>query len=182
MKKVLVTAATFKPLEVEAVKVRPELRIAAATDNLVVADLIQSAIEAYEEFTNNVLCLSTWDLYFDEFPDEIETPGPLSSITSVKYLDTSGAEATLATTVYKASTSNNPLFGLITLKYGQSWPSAYSEADAVYARAVLGYANAAAIPQLIKNGLIAKIQELYYGIDMRARYEADWSQYRRQPI
>jgi uncharacterized phiE125 gp8 family phage protein len=182
MRQVLVTAATFKPLEVEAVKVRPELRIAAATDNLVIADMIQSAIEAYEEFTNNILCLSTWDLYFDEFSDGIETPGPLSSITSVKYLDGSGTEATLATTVYKASTSNNPLFGLISLKYGQSWPSIYSEVDAVYVRAVMGYANAAAIPQRIKDGLLLKIQEIYYGTDLSEAYQNCWKFNRRSPI
>lgn len=183
MRKILVTPATFKPLEVEAVKVRPELRIASATDNIVVADMIQSAIEAYEEYTNGVLCRSTWDLYLDRFPRgrEFETPGPLASITSITYLDSSGASQTLATSVYTVDITI-PFVGRIALKSGECWPGTYSEPNAVIIRAAIGYANAAAIPQKIKDGLLAKIQELYYGIDMSAKYLNDWRNHRIIPV
>lgn len=182
MRKVLTTAATFQPLEVDIIKLRPELRLTTTTDDPVIAGYIRSAIAAYESFTNNVLCQSTWTLYFDEFSAEMETPAPLVSVTSIKYLDSSGVEQTLSTDVYKPSTSHNPLNGLIALKGGQSWPSTYEEMDAVYIECVIGYENPNAIPPSIIDGLVAKVQELYYGVDMSGRYEDCWSEYQRIPI
>jgi hypothetical protein len=41
----MVAPAAFKPLEVALIKTRPELRIDAADDDLVLADLIQGAME-----------------------------------------------------------------------------------------------------------------------------------------
>jgi uncharacterized phiE125 gp8 family phage protein len=184
MRKVLVTAATFKPLEVALVKRRPELRLTSSTsadEDLVIADMIESATEAYEEYTNNILCLSTWNLYLDVFPNEIEVPGPLSSVVSITYLDTDGVLQTLATTVYKVDTTS-PLAGRITLKYGEEWESTYPEANAVIVQFIAGYANAGAIPQRIKDGLIAKIQELYYGGDLSVIYKNRWLANRRKPI
>lgn len=182
MRKVLTTAATFNPLEVDLIKLRPELRIATTTDDPILAGCIRSAIAACENYTNNVLCQSTWTLYFDGFEAEMETPAPLVSVTSIKYLDSSGVEQTLSTDYYKASTSHNPINGLITLKSGQSWPSTYDEADAVYIECVIGYANPNAIPPDVIDGLVAKVQELYYGVDMSAKYQDCWENYRRIPI
>ena len=181
MRKVLIEAATFRPLEREYVKNRPELRIASTIDDRVIDDLIDSAIEAYEEFTGNILCLSTWDLYVDavEF-DRIETPAPLVSAT-ITYLDSAGASQTLATTVYKVDTTS-PLVGRITRKYGQSWPTLYDESNAITVRIVAGYADANSIPRRIKDGLLAKMQEIYYGINMSGVYETCWANYRRMPI
>lgn len=183
MRKVLVTASSFRPLEVDLIKDRPELRIAATTDDRTLDDLIVSAVNAYEDYTNNILCSSTWDIYLDCFPiEDIEVPAPLISVSSVKYLDTSGTQQTLSTDYYKAVTSHNPIAGIISLKYGQSWESTYNEKDAVIIRIVAGYATPDAIPRCVKDGLIAKIQELYYGIDMSGKYHADWDSQRRITI
>lgn len=190
MRKVLVTAATFRPMPADLILVRPEIRgLAGSADKLLIEDFLTSAIAAYEDYTNNILCSSVWDLYLDEFPAEddendgaIDTPGPLVSITSVKYLDAAGAEQTLATSYYKAVTSHNPLRGLIALRYGQSWPSTYDEADAVYTRIVAGYASANAVPASIKDGLVEYIQERFSGINLSALYWPKWDAYRRIPV
>ncbi len=185
MRKILVEAATFKPLEVELIKVRPEVRgLVSETDNLLIADFLEAAIEGYQEFTNGILCRSTWDLYLDRFPrhhGEISTPAPLASVTSITYLDASGASQTLAEPVYSVDISD-PLSGRIALTYGQCWPSACCQANAVTVRFLAGYANAAAIPHRIKDGLIAYIQEMLTGADLGAVYHERWSAFRRIPV
>ncbi len=198
MRRVLVTPAGFEPLDLEMVKARPELRIAGPTDDAVIADMIRSAVEAYEEYTGNVLCLSTWDLYLDGFPghhhhhphDAIETPAPLAQIsgdsppvdvTSIAYLDGSGSSRMLPSSHYKLDMSSE-VVGRIVLRHGQSWPHALHEANSVVVRFAVGYADADSIPRRIKDGLLLKIQELYYGGDLSASYQACWNKYRRIPV
>ena len=184
MRKTLITAATFKPLEVDEVKLRPEINIAGTNDDLVIAEMIRTAIEAFEEYTGNIMCSSTWDLYLNTFPGDnfIETPGPLVSITSIKYLDTSGTEQTYTASYYGTDLTYNPLYGRIYLKYGQSWPMTYAQDNAVYIRCVIGWSNAGAIPQKVKDGMYLKIQEKFYGLDLSDAIEECWKSYRRFPI
>jgi uncharacterized phiE125 gp8 family phage protein len=184
MRTVLITAATFKPLEVEAIKLRPELRIASSTDDLVIADMLQSAIEAYEEFTNNILCRQELDLYLDRFPrhrEEIETPAPLASVTSITYLDSAGDSQVLASSTYKVD-GKSPIVGRIALSDGESWPHTPHEIDTVTIRLASGFADANSIPRRVKDGLLLKIQEIYYGTDLSEACESCWRKWRRIPI
>lgn len=174
MRKVLVTAPTFSPLEVEEIKVRPELRISGSDDDIVLSAYIKAAVNAYEKFSGRILCASTWDLYFDEFSDQFETPAPLSSVTSITYTDTSSVEQTVTSTDYVVDTTNQ-VEGRIVLAYGSSWPtSVLSQINTVKVRVVVGYASVADIPEEILTGLILKIQELYDGTDRSSAYESCW--------
>jgi uncharacterized phiE125 gp8 family phage protein len=183
MKKVLITAAMFQPIELEELKQRPEIHVDGSDHDLALLANLKSAVEAYEEYTDNVLCRSTWDLHFDGFPDcdVIKTPGPLASVVSIKYLDAAGVEQTLPTSCYKVDTSNE-LAGRIALKHCQSWPPTYPEIDVVTVRITVGYENAAAIPQRIKDGLVLKVQELFDGIDRSMACWSCWDAKRRITI
>jgi uncharacterized phiE125 gp8 family phage protein len=192
MQKVLITPASFRPLTADAILTRPEIRgIAGDSDKQVIEDFITSAIEAYEEWTNNVLCLSTWDLLLDRFPhwrDEIITPAPLVSVTSIEYKDTSGALQTMSATDYVVDT-RNPIIGRIVPAYGRTWPHTFDEANSVTAQLVAGFTEEASplsserlIPQLAKDGLIAFIQEMLSGIDMSGVYHARWARFQRKHI
>lgn len=181
MKKVLVTPATFEALEVDEIKVRPELRITGTSDDITLAAFIRSAVREYEDFTGHILCRSTWDLYLDTLEGEIELPAPLSSVTSITYLDTEGVSRTLATTYYMAD-SYSDVYGRIVLKYNQSWPSVYGQTNSVTVRFVAGYADPSDIPPRIIDGLMLKIQELYDGINRQDAYRSCWIQDARLPI
>lgn len=184
MRTVLITPATFKPFSIEELKNRPELRISSTDDDANLVSMLDSAIEEYQEFSNRILCQSTWDLYLDEFPDDdddccIETPGPLIAAgLSIGYTDTAGAAQTMTASDYVVDVTN-PLVGRISLAYGKSWPSTYDQINVVIVRFVAGYTSAAAIPQNIKNGLLLRLQELYDGIDRSAGYRACWAAYQR---
>ncbi len=178
MRTVLITPATWLPFEVEAIKDRPELRLSGITeDDVTVAEAIQAAVEAYQEYTRRILCRSTWDLYLDEFPEDddvIETPAPLASVESLKYVDSSGTTITLASSEYCVGTAD-PLAGRIQ-KIGSStaWPLALERIDSVIVRFIAGYSCPNEIPRMIKDGLLLKIQEIMDGVDRSAAYEAKW--------
>ena len=55
MRTVLILPAEFRPFEVDDIKDRPELRISTGDDDPALDDMIQGAIEAYEEFCTTYL-------------------------------------------------------------------------------------------------------------------------------
>lgn len=164
----------------------PELRIVNTDENLIVADLIDGAEGAYEEYTGNALRLSTWDLYLDEFPgngDPIEIPkAPLVSVESITYQDSTGIEQTLSTAMYVVDASNQKQLGRIWLANNQAWPSTYDQKNAIKVRFDAGFEDMVSIPAIIKRGLLLKIQELYDGDDRSKFYESCWRPYRRVPV
>ncbi len=192
MQKILIAPADFRPLTADEILTRPEIRgIAGDSDKEVIEDFITSAIEAYEEWTNNVLCMSTWELLLDRFPhrrDELITPAPLVSVTSIEYKDTSGVLQTMPAADYVVDT-RNPIVGRILPVYGKDWPCAYEEANSIMVRLIVGFAEEASpflgerlIPQLAKDGLIAFVQEMLSGIDMSGVYHARWARFQRKHI
>ena len=137
----LITAPTSEPIQLAEAKVQCGI----AEDVGYHDDALRMSIEAarlkVETDTGRALINQTWDLSLDCFPtglDAIYIPkSPVSSITHVKYYDTSNVEQTLATSVYKTIIAREPCE--IRLKYQQQWPFIYSEAAVVTVRFVAGY-------------------------------------------
>jgi len=175
----LITGPTAEALHLDDVK-KSALRVYNEDDDYRISRLIVSAREAFENFANRILLSSTWDLYLDAFADVIELIPPATSVTNIKYQDSSDVQQTLAITYYVTDFITEP--ARITLAYGQSWPSTYGELNDVVIRFVAGYANAAAVPEGIKQGMMLHIQEAYDGTDRTASYEALWWPYRIEPI
>ncbi len=75
----------------------------------------------------------SWDCW-PPSPIVLEFP-PVSSIVSVKYIDTNGTEQTVAASTYKLGA----LSGKLSLAYGQTWPTARQELEAITVTYVCGY-------------------------------------------
>lgn len=179
---VLITPAGFNAFAFADIQSSPELRIQNASEETDVENMIEVAQEAYEIYSGNILRSSVWDLYLDEFPDDfIETPAPLVSVGGLYYLDAAGVEQTWAASNYVVDTTSR-LIGKISRAFGIAWPAVYGQKNAVRVRFTAGYASAAAIPEIIKRGLIARIQEIYDGDDRSKMYESMWRAYRRVPV
>jgi hypothetical protein len=112
------------------------------------------------------LVTQTWELWLEDFPrallDDVSRDGslwtgcvrryprrhnwkqitvplpPLQSVTSIKYLDTTGALQTLDPTLYIVDTSVEP--AKIVPAVGQCWPDVQCQPGAVKIRFVAGYA------------------------------------------
>lgn len=153
----LITAPSSEPVTVAEFKTR--MRWSTSTLDAAIGALITAAREQAEHMTGRALMPQTWEKVLDAFPDnEIKLPHPpLVSIVSVTYIDIDGASQTLASTEYTADTDSEP--GWLLLAYNKSWPSTRDSANAVRVRYTCGYANAAAVPESIKNWMMLKVGE-----------------------
>lgn len=119
-------------------------------------------------------------LRLDCFPcDGIELRRcPVQSVTSITYLDSAGASQTLATTVYTTDIYSKP--ARITLKYGQTWPATYSQANVVTVTFVAGYgATVETVPAEVKDAIIVKAATYFEDVDRREQYEQSYMASRR---
>jgi uncharacterized phiE125 gp8 family phage protein len=146
----LITPPTVEPVTLAEAKVA--LRVEDSLRDALITGLIEAAREHAEHHTGLAFVNQTWELRLDAFPapgdDIVLGKGPVASITSIFYVDTSGVEQTLATSVYALDVSGP---GYARLKFGQAWPGARVEPNAVRVRFVAGYgASGAAVPELIR--------------------------------
>lgn len=155
----LITAPAAEPVTLTEAKLHA--RIEHSADDTLVTALIAAAREQVEHETGRRLINQTWEQVLPAFADSMDLDtGPVSSITSVKYLDSDGAEQTLASTVYSLISESLP--PRLVLNSGQSWPATYTSDNAVRIRFVAGYgADSTAVPQAIRAWMMVRIASLY---------------------
>ena len=157
----LVTPASA--LAVTLAEAKAHLRVDGTDEDSLITALIAAATETAEQITGRAIMLQTWEIAIDAFPESIDiTRVPLSSVTSVTYTDAAGASQTLTSgTHYRIRTIDDFSFSSIVPAYGYTWPTTRSDTDVVVVRFVAGYANAAAVPQPIKNWILLAIGDMY---------------------
>jgi uncharacterized phiE125 gp8 family phage protein len=111
-----------------------------------------------EQYTATKLVSQTVELRCSKWCDLLDLPvAPISSVTSITYLDTDGVSQTLSTSVYEAV-----LIGrrpLIRLKVNQVWPTTRScVADAITVTAVAGYST---VPEPLRAAMLMMIAQWY---------------------
>ena len=123
--------------------------------------LIKSARVAAEGRTRRALITQTLDLYLDQFPCwELKLPRPtVQSVTSITYTDTDGATQTLSASNYQVDITSAP--ARVAPSYGNVWPSARCQMNAVKVRYVTGYGAAVDVPSGIKNWMLLRIGTLW---------------------
>lgn len=144
----LITAPTAEPVSVAELKAH--LRVTHSADDSYLGTLIQAAREHAEQQTGRALAEQTREYTADAFPSSgVLRLGfaPVVSISSVKYLDETGAEQTLAATVYTVDTQSEP--GALVLKVDKDWPDAAKLPAAVRVRYVCGAAPRPLLKQAI---------------------------------
>ena len=155
---ILVTAPSTEPLTTAEAKAH--LVVDHSDDDTLIDAMVGGARKLAETRTNRQLVSATYDLKVQRFTDRIQLPRPpLTSVTSVKYIDADGVEQTLATSVYDVHTSAVP--GEIRLAYNKSWPAFRDQFEPITIRYVTGYANAAAVPEAIKRWMLLQVGDMY---------------------
>jgi uncharacterized phiE125 gp8 family phage protein len=153
----LITGPTTEPVTTAEAKLHLKIETADTADDTLIANLIAAAREWSEQYTRRAFISQTWELGMDEFEEEILLEKtPVSSVTSIKYYDTAGAEQTLATTVYGLSQHEEPNF--IYLKYLQIWPTIRGQEDDIKIRFVAGYTT---VPASVKAAILLIVGHLY---------------------
>ena len=137
-------------------EIQTHVRSDIAADETYLADLIGVAREHVEEMTGRALVTQTWALDLDAFPGSrvIKLPRPpLIAVTGVTYMDADGATQTVDAADYIAhATGDDP--AEVSLAYNASWPSTYSERDAVTVTYTAGYGpNAEDVPAALRHAI-----------------------------
>lgn len=157
----IVTPPATEPLKIE--EVRTHLRLEETEGEIITLEgLIKTARDYAEAETGRALITQTWDWTLDAFPaGDLEVPLPnLQSVTSIKYINTSGTLTTwLPVTQYSVDIKSAP--GRISPAYGVTWPSIRPINNAVTVQFVAGYGLAAAVPEGIKLAMLEIIGFLY---------------------
>ncbi len=138
---------------VTTAEAKSQARVDSSAEDTLIADYNTAARQLVEQYTGTRLVSQTVDFRGSAFADLAALPvAPIISVTSVKYLDSAGAEQTLSTNVYEAVTTG--LVPSIRLKVGQSWPSPRDAVDAVRVVAVAGYAT---VPEPIRHAIMLTV-------------------------
>lgn len=111
-----------------------------------------------EHHTGAAIGAQVREIALDAFPDgPIKLkPGPVSSITSVKYLDTASVEQTMDSADYSLDDYSTPAW--LVPAYGTLWPVTLDAANAVKVRFACG---TNAIDPAIKAALLLLVGHLY---------------------
>ena len=182
-------------------EVRNHVGIVGDHDNDRLSDLIQAAREQFEIDTGLALINQTWVQRLDRPPwfgtnhnfidlldDQLfhtRSSGigrnvrllrrPVSSLTSVTYLDLNGDSQTWSSSEYELDEKR--VAPVVWLAYNQSWPSTRAIQNALTFTFVAGYGAAASdVPELIRQALLLQISAWYenrcMGPNEAASYEA----------
>lgn len=156
------TAPAVEPLT--ATEAKLHLRVTSTSED----EHIRRCITAARQYTENVdgrtYVATSYQLRLDCFPcgsQEIALPRPpLRSITSIAYIDATGATATLTATQYTVDTYSQP--GRLVPAYGTYWPSTRDEPNAVTITFSAGYGTtASSVPDSRKVAMLFLIGHWY---------------------
>lgn len=165
---VLKTAPTTEP--VTTAEAKTHMRVSTSDDDTYVGTLITVARKHVENIVGRALINQTWNYYLPCFPYDagyIEIPiGNLSSVSSIKYTNSSNSETTWTASNYIVDTYNTP--GRIVLAYNQTWPSFVEKpVNAVNIEFVAGYGSSAAnVPEGIKHAMLLLIEHWFNNREM----------------
>lgn len=128
---------------------RYHLRITSMDEDVKLHALLMAAVEYCETITHQIFARRSFDWRLPCFPSrEIQLPiTPVSSVDSIKYIDTDGAEQDFATFDAVLDASD----GWVCPSHGTSWPATRQQAVAVTMNLTAGAeAIPAAAAQAIK--------------------------------
>ena len=160
MSLILITPPAVEPVTVDDIKVAG--RIDGTAFDAQITNLLIPAIRQEAEYRlSRRLITQTVELILDQFPClsslAIDLVFPdAQAITSIKYMDSAGAEQTLSASVYQLDSDSVP--SRVFLKSGQSWPETQNLPSSVRIRYTVGYGNAGTdVPNSVRLWIIAHV-------------------------
>ena len=123
---------------------------------------IVSAREWVENYLKRSLVTRTFQFFLDGFPlsEKVFLPfPPISSVSSVSYLDEDGVSEPVPTSDYQLSKRSDPPF--LVPAYEKKWPSPRKVYEAVTIEYVAGYGAASDVPQAIKQAMLLILGQTY---------------------
>jgi len=179
----LVTGPTFEPVSLE--EARTHCRVTQTDEDGLLAGYIMAARVFAETNTRTIFAQQTFDCTYDYYwpcnrnldngyvyevfnsyltgygYSRIELPVyPVSSVNSVKYLDSNGVQQTLDPSQYLVSLDGPVAF--IDPAYGVTWPTPRCQVATVTVRVVAGFGTLPSdTPETIRQAMLMMIEHFY---------------------
>ena len=141
------------------------LRVDHSDDDTLITTLITASRQMCEEYTRRILITTTIDEFFDNFPTNTWnnlynllylSRGPVSSVTSVKYINEIGSELTINSANYIVDLISEPA----RIQSTDGWFSLAGVVNQVIVRYVVGTSKAN-VPKPLIQGMMLVISDLY---------------------
>lgn len=160
----LITGPTIDPVSLGEAKA--QVKFTSAEEDGLLAGYLVAARTHCEDHTSRVFMTQTWEMKLDaDWPTIFDRPTvsprrritlpnpPAQSVTSITYIDTTGALQTLAPSQY--AFSKGDIFGFIEPAYGASWPPVRNQLETITVRYVAGYgSNPGDLPEPIRQAIL----------------------------
>lgn len=164
----LITEPASEPVTLAEARLWCKLSSDDTTHDDTLEMLITALRVQAEQETGRSFLSTTWEQVLDDFPAaELELKEqPVASITSIKYLDSSGVEQTLDSAAYVLDDTTNPAFVLPASGY--VWPTTYATngVNNVRVRFVQGWSSSTnARVQPLRRWLMAMIVHAFDGTE-----------------
>lgn len=172
----IVTGPAAEPVTLEEARlhcrVDAEGSPAQHPDDPLLDAFITTAREWAEKFTGLSLAPQTLEIALDAFPSgAIELPrGPVTSITSISYVDEEQADQTVDAGDYTLDARSVPQWAIPA--YGGGWPAALDTPNAVVVRYVAGFSlpsdspQTKPLPKTIKTAILQCVAHWYANREM----------------
>jgi uncharacterized phiE125 gp8 family phage protein len=153
-------APAANTLPVSLAEAKLHLRVDAADEDTLITSLINAATQEAEHVMQRAIMPQKWRYIAAAFEDAVPLRRPLvTAVESVQYVDTAGATQTLAAPAWRLVEAG--LHHELRPAVGGSWPAVRYQEDAVRVTFVAGWADAAAVPELIKAWIKLRLGALY---------------------
>lgn len=154
-------APTALPVQVS--DVRAHLEVEHDEDDVLISNYIRAATHMVEEDLRVALITQTWEHQQDDFWEDLillRRP-PVSSVSSVVYIDTDGTSTTLAAANYQTDLDSFP--ARIQPAFGEDWPDVRTETlNGVVITFVAGFgATHLSVPFEYKQLVILAASQMY---------------------
>ena len=161
MTTVVTTAATLTPITVDEVK--SNSRITGSDENMLLYQMILSAVSQWESLTGMALLSQTVTDKWQAWPMKNcldLARWPVQSVSAVAYIDSTDASTAVSSSLYRVETASNP--ARVWLNYNQSWPTATLQNGLpISATYLAGYTSASAVPSSIRQALLLAVGDIY---------------------
>jgi uncharacterized phiE125 gp8 family phage protein len=151
-----ITAPGSEPVTLAEAKAHS--RIDTSADDTIITSQLLAAREYIEALIKAPLIQRSYRLRLDCFPsgNTLMLPGyPVVSVTAIRYIDNTGTQQTMSSGLYSLNADQSPCRVALN-RSSLAWPSVYVSEGlwAVEVEYVAGYANAAAVPQALKQAML----------------------------
>jgi uncharacterized phiE125 gp8 family phage protein len=151
----LITAPASYPVTLAEAKA--QCRVEGSDEDTLLGGLISAATDHVEQYTGRAIVSQTWELVLDDFSNAMLIPkGPVTAVSSVKYIDTADVEQTVTDTNYTLDDASDPQWLVKASDY--TWPTVAGGVNNVIIRFVCGYAT---VPPSIKHAILLLIAQWY---------------------